>query len=132
MAITFAMKHTAHIYAKAFVEALGEHPSPEKERARIKNFIALLVKNGDIGHARKILESAKKVIREKKGRRSVVIETARPLPTHGLAEEITKPSDVVEEKIDPELIAGVRITINDELQFDGTLKRKINELFSQN
>ncbi len=123
------MKYSPHIYAKAFVEALGEHPSPEKERARIKNFIALLVKNGDIGRARKILESAKKMIREKEDRRSIVIETARLLSARGLAEEILKPSDVVEEKIDPELIAGVRITINDELQFDGSLRRKLNELF---
>ena len=75
------------------------------------------------------MDEAKKMIREKEDRRSVVIETARLLSARGLAEEILKPSDVVEEKIDPELIAGVRITINDELQFDGSLRRKLNELF---
>jgi F0F1-type ATP synthase delta subunit len=33
---------------------------------------------------------------------------------------------VVEERIDPELIAGIRIILNDELQFDGSLKHKLN------
>jgi F0F1-type ATP synthase delta subunit len=43
--------------------------------------------------------------------------------------KIAKKSDIVEEKINPDLIAGIKITINDEMQFDGSFAKKVKELF---
>jgi len=36
--------------------------------------------------------------------------------------QFVKAGDVVEERIDPNLIAGIRITLMKSLQFDGSLK----------
>ncbi len=43
--------------------------------------------------------------------------------------KFVKPDDVIEERIDQELIAGIRIILDDELQFDGSLKNKLEKAF---
>jgi F0F1-type ATP synthase delta subunit len=39
------------------------------------------------------------------------------------------PHDVVEEEIDPSLVAGMKVVVNDERVFDGSLKAKLDKLF---
>ena len=63
--------------------------------------------------------------------RQVIIQSARPLSK--AQEKMVQPflhaDDVVEYEIDPELVAGLKIIINDEMQFDGTMKAKLDALF---
>jgi F0F1-type ATP synthase delta subunit len=81
---------------------------------------------------KKIYEQAEKIIREKTGKRKLVVEVARKAKGLDAAvRKIAKKSDIVEEKINPDLIAGIKITINDEMQFDGSMSRKIKKLFSE-
>jgi F0F1-type ATP synthase delta subunit len=126
------MKYPAHIYAKALVEVLsdGTRATAHDDGSIAKNFLALVRKNGDEGHLRKILEEASRFVRGKSGVRKVTIGSARVLaPSQRKAlEYFIKPGDVVVERIDPDLIAGVKITVNDELQFDGSLKNKLNRV----
>ncbi len=120
------MKYSAHIYAKALVEVLSDRRVDDSAAA--KNFLKIVRENGDEGHLRKILEEASRFARGKDGVRKVVIASARELTKtqeHEL-EKFTKSGDIVVRRILPELIAGVRITVNDEMQFDGSLKRKLN------
>jgi F0F1-type ATP synthase delta subunit len=123
------MKYSAHLYAKALDEALAD---PKANHAVIaKNFIDLVRKNGNEGHFQKILEEAGRFARGRTGIRKVVIESARTL---GKSQEKTlqqfiKPGDVVTYAMDPELVAGIKIIVNDELQFDGTMKGKLDKLF---
>jgi F0F1-type ATP synthase delta subunit len=44
---------------------------------------------------------------------------------------MVKKDDVVVERIDPALVAGMKMTVNDEEQFDGSLQRKLASLFPQ-
>jgi F0F1-type ATP synthase delta subunit len=126
------MKYAPHVYAKALVEVLEDaekkHETKAKDDVIAKNFLALVRKNGDEGHLKKILEEASRFARGKTGVRKVMVESARALSaSQTLAmKHLLKPGDVVESRIDPELIAGVRIILNDELQFDGSLKNKLN------
>lgn len=123
------MKHSAHIYAKALVEVLSDPKA--KDDARIaKNFLALVARNGDAGHLKKILEEASRFARSRSGVRKVTVESARALNATqiGAMKRFIKEGDVVERRIDPNLIAGVRITLNEELQFDGSLKNKLNRV----
>jgi F0F1-type ATP synthase delta subunit len=126
------MKYPAHIYAKALVEVLGDATGARaKDDAKIaENFMALVKKNGDEGHLKKILEEASRFARGKSGVRKITVESARVLASTQKAtlQQFVKPGDVVEERIDPELIAGIRITLNDEMQFDGSLKNKLNKV----
>jgi len=41
----------------------------------------------------------------------------------------THAEDTIEEKVNPELIAGVKITIDEESQLDFSLRRKLDGLF---
>ena len=46
-----------------------------------------------------------------------------------LVASLANKGDVVEEKINPDLVAGIKITANDEMQFDASLKRKLDDVF---
>ncbi len=124
------MKYSSHFYAKALAEVIAA-TKPAHEAQVAKNFLALVRKNGDEAHLRRILEEAGKLVRAKEGTRRVTLETARTLG-HAQKESLKsfiKRGDVIEEKIDPELVAGVRIIVDDETQFDGSLRGKLDRLF---
>jgi len=123
------MKYPAHIYAKALAEAITAPGAGGDVIA--KNFQALLLRNGDEAHARKIVEEAARFVRGKHGIRKVTIESARELGAaqRKIVAALTKPGDVIESRIDPELVAGIRLIVNDELQFDGSLKGKLDKIF---
>lgn len=125
------MKYSAKTYAQAFTAAVGKPLAPEQEHAIIKNFLALIKKNGDSYNLKKIVAKAEKLLRAKTGKRKVIVETARPVKKlETLLRTITKKSDIIEERVNPDIIAGVRVTVNDEEQFDGSLKRKLQKLFT--
>lgn len=125
------MKYPINSYAKALAEVIAA-AKPAQEAQLAKNLLALARKNGDEAHLRRILEEAGKLARAASGTRRVTLETARAL---GRAQKeslrpFIKKGDVIEEKIDPELVAGVRIIVDDETQFDGSLRGKLDRLFS--
>jgi F0F1-type ATP synthase delta subunit len=126
------MKYAAHTYAKALVAVLEDIKSSGMARdAEIaKNFLALVKKNGDESHLGKILEEASRFARGKDGVRKVTIASARELSVsqNKTVDGFLKHGDVVERRIDPDLIAGVQITVNDEMQFDGSLRNKLNKV----
>lgn len=124
------MKYPANAYAKALVDAIGVGKG-KNEEAITKNFLALIRKNGDEAYLAKILGEAERLLREKDGTRKLIVESARPLAksAEALLKEIEKPGDVFEKKISTDLIAGIKIVVNGELQFDGSLKGKLDKLF---
>jgi F0F1-type ATP synthase delta subunit len=123
------MKYPAHIYAKALVEVLGD-PKIKDDGLIARNFLGLVERSGDMGHLRKILEEASRFARGKSGVRKITIESARALhpSQRDTMKHFMKAGDMVEERIDPDLVAGIKITLNDELQFDGSLKNKLNKV----
>lgn len=125
------MKYKPTIYAQALAEAIIENKG-KGEAEMLKNFLALVRRNGDESQLRKIVDEADRLIRRSTGVRKVVVESARPLkkPAATLLKNFLKEGDVVQEKVNPELVAGMRITLDDELQFDGSLKGKLDKLFA--
>lgn len=129
------MRYPTHIYAKALAEVIADtyKKDGEKDSAKIvKNFLELVRRNGDEVHLRKILEEAARFARGAAGIRKVSVESARAL-TAAQEKEIAKflkKDDVVERAIDPSIIAGVRLIVDDEMQFDGSLKGKLDALFN--
>jgi F0F1-type ATP synthase delta subunit len=125
------MRYSPKIYARAFSEAITPKISPNDEVKTVKKFLTIVRKNGDWGSIKKILTETDKVLRDKFGRRKILIEVARDVK--GLAvgnlRKAFNSSDIIEERIDANLIAGVKITVNDDQQFDGSLKRKLDKLF---
>ncbi len=124
------MKYKAQDYAKAFAEVAARTPEGRVEVV-IKNFLALIARNGDMRQIKKITAFAEKFLLKQSGRSKWTIESARPLKSaRDLFKNLIKHSDVLEEKIDPAVVAGIKITRDNERQFDGTLKTKLDKLFS--
>lgn len=124
------MKYRPHIYAKALDAALA---NPKANDARVaKRFLEVVRRNGDEASLPKILEEAARFARGRGGARKVIIESARTLGAsqETMIKKFLTPGDVVVRKIDPGLIAGVRITVNDERQFDGSMRAKLDALFA--
>jgi F0F1-type ATP synthase delta subunit len=124
------MRYPAHIYARALAEVV-ETTKPEDTDLVVRNFLDMVRKNGDEIHLEKILEETARFARKNGGIRKIVVESARELSSRNRKEiaGFTKPGDVMVENINPELIAGIRVVINDELQLDGTLKGKLDKVF---
>jgi F0F1-type ATP synthase delta subunit len=125
------MKYSIHDYAKALDAALAD-PKTDKS-AIVKNFSALIRRNGDEARAKKILQEAARRSRGRNAMREVAVGSARALRTSqvDMVKKFLKPDDVVTYTIDADLIAGIRLVVNDEMQFDGTMKAKLDKLFGE-
>jgi F0F1-type ATP synthase delta subunit len=125
------MKYSVHDYAKALAQAIITSKAKDQD-AIAKHFLAVVRKHGDEASLRKILDEAGRIVRSAEDIRKVTITSARPLDPaqEKMVKEILKKDDVAERKIDPELIAGIRIVLNDEMQFDGSLKGKLDNVFN--
>ncbi len=127
------MKFGANLYAKALAQAVKGATGLSKEDmdAMAKRVAEMVEKNGDTAEFSKIVEAAEKLIREQNGDRKITLTSARPLgdAAKALLASIAKPGDTVEQAIDPSLLAGLKVLIDDETQFDGSLKAKLEKMF---
>ena len=104
------MKHKIKDYATALSELIMESNSDKKKF--IGRFLDLLRKNNDMGKAKKIVVMTEDIILNKKDNKKVVLQMARKIKN--LENLFAKKNDIVEEKINPELVAGVKIVVNGE------------------
>lgn len=120
-------KITPKQYAEALMRALEDKKISHEHAAG--NFLALIRKNGDWRKRKEILEACADLLRKSGGKNLVEILSARKLGNDQRAriEAMFRAADF-EARVDPELIAGVKIVIDREKQFDGTLKRKLDAI----
>lgn len=120
------MKYSLNNYVDAFTQAAG-HVSQEEA---MKGFTKLLKKTGDIKHSKKILEAIHKKLVNQKGGKWINVETAREsaLKKESFKHRFSE-KDHIDFKINPELVAGMRITVNGEEELNNSLQNKLNRLF---
>ncbi len=126
------MKYIPKLYATALADLITSRLKPEEEKRVAANFLAVVGRNGDTGKLSQIVAEAERILRIRSGHRKVVVESARPLAPElqkSLRGQFGK-EDVFETKLTPALVAGVKVTVNDELQYDGSLRRKLSVLFN--
>lgn len=125
-----AKQNKIKLYAKALAEVLDEKKISEEKI--IKNFLALLKKENLEKKAKEILNLAEDIILKKQGKKKVVLESARRLTpeNRALLKSFVKEGDVVKEKVNHNLIAGVKIILNNEKQLDMSLKNKLEKIFN--
>jgi len=120
------MRYSLNNYVGAFSQVAK---TTSREKA-VEGFLKLLKKTGDIKHSKKIIEAIHKKIVNERGGKWVNVEVARE---SALKKEKLKHSfsekDHVDFKINPELVAGVRITIDGESELNNSLHSKLNKLF---
>ncbi|MDO8516163.1 MAG: F0F1 ATP synthase subunit delta [bacterium] len=116
-------------YAKAFLEVT--EADPKDPQSLVKNLIAVIERNGDWPRREAIVTAVEKMWRAKHDRSLVTIESARKLTESqrgAITKDFPKSFDIKEVQ-NPELLAGVRMTLNDELERDGSLAHLMNQLF---
>ena len=120
------MKIKSKIYAEALVSSIIE----KKSKDVVVRFIKLLEKNGDIKKAKEIISLAESLFLKKTGNKKIVLEVAREMEKPALVKDFgVAKGDIVEEKINPSLIAGIKVIINNERQLDFSLKNKLDKIF---
>lgn len=124
------MKYSNIQYARAVLESLKDK-SPSKRREVLKNFLAVLRKNRDAGRLNRILKEVERESLKGAGVKKVAVESAVELSrkTKREIEEILGRKIVMREKINPAMLAGVKITVDDELLIDATASRQLSQMF---
>ncbi|MEI7424924.1 MAG: F0F1 ATP synthase subunit delta [Candidatus Staskawiczbacteria bacterium] len=120
------------LYAKALAEVIAKGKADISKEKIASNFVKLLISAGFEGKSKEILELAETMVLANQGKRKITFETARTT-TSGqkkLLESFIKKGDIVKEKINPDLIAGIKIIINDSQQFDASLQSKLQRISS--
>lgn len=108
----------------------------KRRKAPIERVIARAVEfiktQGQERQVKSVLRAACDLVLAKSGKRRITIESARVLnrKQKKMIAGIGKMGDVMEERIDPRLIAGLRITIDGQLQWDGSLHKKLESIFT--
>ena len=123
------MKYTPEIYARAVREAIDEAPAGERDKV-FKRFVQAVARKGDARKLPAVVRELERSDVHAKGGRMVTIEFARPLGG-GTSKfrNLLKSEDCLENQINPDLIAGARITIDEERELDFSLARRLNKMF---
>lgn len=124
------MRYSLKNYAEALAAAI-HNTEPARSGFIIKNFLMLLGKSGDEVHAEKIVDTAERILRKKDGGREIIFESARTLELKNqkLLSGVAGGKDIIATRVNPDLVAGVRIVIDGEREFDGSLKGKLDKIF---
>lgn len=124
-------RYTAKQYAVALFDSLHEKGASADQV--IKRFAKVVVANYDRALVPKIAVQLKKLERAKFGRHDVVLTSARPLTKEILAEVKKKvgADSGITEVVDPAVLGGLKVLINDELVIDGTYKSRIDRTVQQ-
>ena len=125
------MKYKPEMYARAFAELLVQIPQDRHERLADR-LLALLKQNGDEKLLPKVVALVTKRIAKEEKIKTVRVEVARATAVQSLhaLQKTFSQKDHVTVEVNPDLIAGTRVTINDELQLDYSLARKLQKMFA--
>ncbi len=126
------MNYTPKSYAMAFCFAIADAKNKSDEARCIKNLLALTEVNRDQKKLKEIFSAVEKKVSRKMGYRKITIESARPLSPANkkTVKHFIKSNDIIEEKIDNRLIAGIKLNIDDEFLLDGSFAAKIKNILS--
>lgn len=113
---------------KAYVEAFNssfEGVDRKEAEKRIVRFIELLKKHGDLKLASKIILG---IQAQRELKNTVVSASALPKKTKEKIEKLL--GGEIKESVNPNVIGGMALFLNNEFMIDGTVKRKITKIFS--
>lgn len=113
-------------------EALAIKPEKGKKPI-IRRFLALLRKNKDMRRLGLILRAFERRWLKSQNRHKVAVASAATL-SKSVHEEIlrlTGRESLLTETVDAGLLAGIRITVDDELLIDASAQRQVNRIFAR-
>lgn len=128
------MKFTPRSYAESLLK-LAETATKKEIPEIVDQFIAFLVKERQFTLAHQIIEHVENMVRESDGRVKVTVEGVHAMDDETrkyVADFLRKPADSIdfEEKIDENLVGGMKIRLND-LLVDATITGQLERLREQ-
>ena len=123
------MKYPSTIYAKALAELILDKKNALDFKKITKGLFSLMQKNGDVSKAKEIFALAESMLLKKSGHKKITLEIARNANIKNMMKVFSKAGDSIEEKINPKIIAGVKISIDGVKQLDLSLQKKLGEIF---
>lgn len=126
------MQYTTIQYAAALTEALADAPAAERP-AMIRRFLALMRKNRDTRRLGAIMRRTEKQSLADQGLHKVAVASASPLSSKIKIdiERALEKKPLWEETVDPALLGGIRILIDDELLIDASARRRLDRMFAR-
>ena len=126
------MRYSINQYATALTQALGKK-SKEERGTIIRRFVQILRRNRDLRRLDLILASVERQWLKERSFAKVAIASASPL-TKKIRDEITRAFDrkaIMTQSVEPQLLAGIRILIDDDLFIDASARRALSQLFTR-
>lgn len=124
------MRYSPRQYAAALLALLKGRSEVEQQRLQ-KQFLVLVGQKGDSRRLGLILKEVEKQDLREQGLKKVLVETPDPVTPQikkGIRAVLGK-DILIQEKINPGLIAGIKILINDEILVDASAKTQLRKLF---
>lgn len=125
------MNYATGQYAAALRVALADASASERP-AMIRRFLALLRKNRDTRRLGAILRKVEKQSLADQGLQKVSVASTSPLAPETKKEiaAALEKKPLWEETVDPAMLGGVRILIDDELLVDASARRRLDRMFN--
>ncbi|PIR83342.1 hypothetical protein COU19_00950 [Candidatus Kaiserbacteria bacterium CG10_big_fil_rev_8_21_14_0_10_56_12] len=123
------MKPRPSHYARAFVDSIASGTSGQAAR---EGLVRALAKNGDTHRLAQVVYEIEKIETQSHGGHMVQMEFAREPEKHlesTLHKQFTK-DDLITIALNPSLIAGTRITLDESRELDLSLAGKMRALFT--
>lgn len=126
------MKYSVKQYAAALVAALREK-SDSEQRETARRFFVLLHRHGLWSRRLLILKEVERQFLKEHDARKVAVAAALPLSSKTRREiERTVGKNIFwQETVEPELLAGIKILVDDEILIDASAKRYVKRLFTR-
>jgi F-type H+-transporting ATPase subunit delta len=123
------MRTTPKQYAVSLYEA-SKGASKEDTEELVSNFVKILRVNNNLSMGDKIIEEYYKYYRQQKGIAKLKITSQAKLDSGTINDIVKHFSKQVEleEEIDPDLIGGIVLEIDEDVRIDGSIKKKLETL----
>lgn len=124
------MKYALRIYREAYLKAIDNKSTVEQKRITMR-FLSRLVRDRALSKIGHIEKGIRRAHRKKAGRSEIAVESAAKLdPKHRKElERMFGESALIRETVNPELVAGARILVDDELLIDATGQKILQDMF---
>lgn len=124
------MNYTSQQYAQALFKTLAGKTSQERSPIT-KQFLVLLSRRGKLKHLGSIMREFEREELKHARVRKVLLETPESLggKVKREVEAILGKNLYLKEKINPTLLAGIKILIDDEILIDASASSRLQKLF---
>ena len=125
------MTRSLRIYREAYLKAL-ENKSPADQKRITARFLSRLVRDRALSKIGQIEKGIRRAHMKNSGRSEIAVESAAQLDPkyRGELERMFGTRALIRETIDPDLVAGARILIDDELLIDATGRKFLRDMFT--